>query len=295
MLIVSNPTRSRRDLECFRGVTDVTHMHPAQAQSLFYVFHQGVQSGPISLVEIAARIRAHTLELNDYLYDESASDWIFLAAHRELSELIKDVKLEVREHQKKVAAASNAPDEWFALRGELRFGPFAYTELVRLLQEKTMHDSDYVWHTGLKEWKMVSDLPDFSPEAIRKLLSSGLVKSDQVFFRRRHGRVSHDCSILMHNNQKVFRGKGLEISAGGAGIVLENANLDVGHQVFLHFKPGSDLPAFNSLCEITSRRAVNASEVVSPVLYGVKFIKIESKTKNAIEALAARQPSKRAS
>lgn len=248
----------------------------------------------MGLNEIAMRVRGKSLELNDYLYDERVSDWVFLAAHTDLSDLIKDVKLEARAQQKKIAAASHAADEWFALKGELRFGPFAYIEVVRLLQEKSIYDSDYVWHSGLDGWKMVSELPDFTAEAIRKLRDSGLVKADDVFFRRRHARVPHDCSILMHNNHKVFRGRGIEISAGGAGLILENANLDVGHQVFLHFKPGSDLPAFNTLCEIMSRRAVDSSDVATPVNYGVKFLKIESKTTNAIEVLAARRSAKKA-
>lgn len=257
-------------------------------QSLFYIYHQGEQKGPISLSEIAAKVRAHELQMNDYLYDEATSDWTVLVAYPALSELIKDVAAEPKVQPIEVKA-EHTPDEWFALKGSLRFGPFAFTELVRLLQEKSMHDSDFVWHAGLKDWQKVSDLPDFKPEMIRKLRESGAASLDEVFFRRRHARLAHDGSIIMHNNQKVFRGRSLEISAGGAGIVLESETLEVGHQVFLHFKPAKDLPPFNAVCEVVSRRPTNAADKLAPMHYGVKFLKIENKTTKAIEALAARQ------
>jgi len=264
-------------------------------QSLFYVYHQGEQKGPISLGEIASKIRSRELEMNDYLYDEASSDWALLAAYPALSDLIKDVQVAAPAQQKEEPVVAGEPSEWFALKGNLRFGPFAFTELIRLLQEKSMHDSDFVWHAGLKEWKKVADLPQFTAEAIRSLKESGQTGLDEVFFRRRHARMSHDGSILMHNNQKVFRGKSLEISAGGAGVVLETNTLEVGHQVFLHFKPAKDLPPFNAVCEVVSRRPVNSADALAPLHYGVKFLKIESKTTKAIEALAARQQTKKAS
>jgi hypothetical protein len=268
----------------------------SQKQTLFYVYHQGEQKGPISLGEIATKVRKHELEMNDYLYDEASSDWTVLISYPALSDLIKDVKSVTPVHPAVAArvADGKTPDEWFALKGNLRFGPFAYTELIRLLQEKSMHDSDFVWHAGLKEWQKVSELSEFSSEAIRKLRDSGQTSLDDVFFRRRHARIQHGGSILMHNNQKVFRGKSLEISAGGAGIVLETVALDIGHQAFLHFKPASDLPPFNAVCEIVSRRSVDSVDSLARMHYGVKFLKVEMKTTKAIEALTAQQAAKKA-
>ena len=271
-------------------MSDASANSPTQTR--FYVFHKGEQSGPLSLQEIATRVRAQTLDLNDYLYDEAAADWIFLAAHMMLSPLLAGVtssQTSAPAPQAEVATQiEGAPSEWFALRGDLRFGPFSFVEVIRLLQDKSLQDSDYVWHAGLKDWQTVSELPEFQPEAIRKLRDSGLSIRDEVFFRRRHARIPHNGSVLLHNNQKVFRGKGLEISAGGAGVVLETSALEVGKQVFLHFQPAAEIPSFNAVCEITSRRAVNSADVTAPTFYGVKFIKIESKTTKAIEALAAR-------
>lgn len=268
------------------------------SQTQYYVYHAGEQIGPFSLEEIASKVHAKELEMSDYLYDDLVKDWTILVAFPLLSEAMAKIKPNTPVPQPIHATAPLKPettsDEWFALKGDLRFGPFAYTEIVRLLQDKSMFESDYVWRLGMNEWQKIADLPEYNAEAIKKLRDQGLPQMNEVFFRRRHTRVQHDCSIIMHNNQKVFRGKGLEISAGGAGIVLdvrESKNLDVGHQVFLHFKPASDLPPFHAVCEVVSRRPINTADPVAPMHYGVKFLKIEDKLSKAIELLAGRQRS----
>lgn len=276
-------------MNVFTGLTDEVPM----SQTQYYVYHAGEQVGPFGLEEIASKVHAKELEMNDYIYDDLIKDWTILVAFPLLSEAMSKVKpmTPVPTHTSTAKKSEGASDEWFALKGDLRFGPFAYTEIVRLLQDKSMYESDYVWHAGMAEWQKIAELPDFTPDAIKKLRDAGLPQMNEVFFRRRHARLQHDCSILMHNNQKVFRGKGLEISAGGAGIVLdvrEAKNLDVGHQVFLHFKPASDLPPFHAVCEVVSRRPVNSADPSAPMHYGVKFLKIEDKTSKAIELLAER-------
>lgn len=278
-------------LECFHRLTEQMSM----SQTHYYVYHAGEQIGPFSLEEVASKVHAKEIEMSDYVYDDEIKDWTILVAFPLLAEAmakIPNAPLPTPIHATAPLKSETSSDEWFALKGDLRFGPFAYTEIVRLLQDKSMYESDFVWHVGMTEWQKIADLPEFNADAIKKLRDQGLPLMNEVFFRRRHTRVQHDCSILMHNNQKVFRGKGLEISAGGAGIVLdvrESKSLDVGHQVFLHFKPASDLPPFNAVCEVVSRRPVNSADPVAPMHYGVKFLKIEAKLSQQIEKLADRQ------
>ena len=40
--------------------------------------------------------------------------------------------------------------EWFVLKGENRFGPFNYTDLVKMLQQKVVFPFDFIWHAGLQ-------------------------------------------------------------------------------------------------------------------------------------------------
>lgn len=260
-------------------------------QTQFYVYHAGEQVGPYSLEEITSKIQSKELDMSDYIYDEGTKDWTILVGFEPLQASMSSVKA-TEPTPKKSEEATKPADEWYALKGDLRFGPFAYTEIVRLLQDKSMQEADYVWHSGMDDWKKILDIPEFSADAIKKLRESGIPLVNEVFFRRRHARVDHESSILMHNNQKVFRGKGIEISAGGAGLLLEQREskyLDVGHQLFLHFKPDVGLPPFNAVCEVVSRRPVNSADPTAATHFGVKFLKVDAKATAAIETFAAQK------
>ncbi len=244
------------------------------SQSLFYVSHVGVQDGPFSLDDIVGRVQDGRLDKSDYIYDEAAGDWLILMAHPELSSKLMHDPL-----RKPTPPAAEAPkaataEEWYVLKKEMRYGPFGIQEIVKLLQEKSVLDSDFIWRTGMKTWCMISECQEFSPENMAKLRDAG-TPINETYFRRRYARAAYDTSILVHDNKKVFKGQSVELSEGGAGIMLDTPTLEVGQKLYLHFKPASDLPSFNAVCEVVSRRSVNSSDKSAPVYYGVKFTSIE--------------------
>ncbi len=269
-------------------------------QTHFYVAQNGEQSGPYSLDEILKKIDSKALDLNDYLYDEMSHDWVVLMAYPALSEKMKAMKpalppkkanphqVETQASQEdnkaKAAAAGDAKSvEWFVLKGDSKFGPFAYVDLIKMLQDKSVFEYDYVWHMGLAGWMRIAETGEFQPEKIRMLKNSqDLPQLTEVFFRRRHGRVSHGGSLLVHDNRNVWKGRSLEISAGGAGISVENALIKPGQTLFLHFKPCDGLPSFNSVCEVVSKQFVHVNERHSPVRYGVKFKELSSHTEKVL-------------
>jgi hypothetical protein len=179
--------------------------------------------------------------------------------------------------------------EWFVLKGENKFGPFLYHDVIRLLQEKNVFEYDYVWYSGLASWKRVAELDDFSSNNIKKL-KGGDNKESEIFFRRRHARASYGGSIIVHDNKKVFKGHGLEISAGGAAVMIESPGLEPGQSLFLHFKPGDGVPPFNAVCEVISKQ-VNAGvdPSLSSVRYGVRFTNISQETQKSIKEYAIKK------
>jgi hypothetical protein len=165
--------------------------------------------------------------------------------------------------------------EWFVLRGENKFGPFSYAELVKMLQEKSLYEYDYVWSHIMSSWQRVAEISDFNPDSIKSLLKSDDPRVEEIFFRRRHARASYGGSIIVHNNESMWKAKGVEISVGGAALVIENAGLQPGQNLFLHFKPGDEVPPFNATCEIVSKQYVDqAKDSQAPVRYGVRFTNI---------------------
>jgi len=267
-------------------------------QMEFYVSANGEQQGPFTAEQIVERVNRKTLDASDYLFDESKQDWIMLMAHSQLSQALKTLKPVSSTSGSSVSAlrAGQSKDggggeitEWFVLKGESKFGPFSYPELIKMLQDKSIFEFDYVWHVGLKAWERIATIAEFSPDKVRNFRGSNEGPINEVFFRRRHARAHHGASILVHDNRAVYKGRSIEVSAGGAGIVIENAMLQPGESLYLHFKPGDQTPPFNAACEIISKSFVNASDKSAPVRYGVKFTKIETQTQQILNEFALKK------
>src|SRR5690606_38372739 len=108
--------------------------------------------------------------------------------------------------------------------------------------------------------------------SIKKLKSTLMPEINEVFFRRRHRRVKYGGTILVHDNKSVWKGQGVEISAGGAGVIMENSMIVPGQTLYLHFKPGDGVPPFNAVCEVVSKRFVEGvKDKNAPIRYGLKF------------------------
>lgn len=168
--------------------------------------------------------------------------------------------------------------EWYILKWDNKYGPFSYIEIVKMLQGKSVFEFDYIWKNGQENWKRIAEVSDFDSKNIVKLFEQ---KEDPTvkdsFFRRRHERTTFNGSIIIHDNDKVWKGEAIEISEGGAGIVMQNSLIKPGEKVFLHVKPGDNVPPFNAICEVVSKKFskdINGRE--APVKYGVKFLKIHS-------------------
>ena len=172
----------------------------------------------------------------------------------------------------------NSLQEWYILKWDNKYGPFSYVEVVKMLQGKSVFEFDYIWKNGQDNWKRIAEVDQFDSHKIKALYEQ---KEDPAvkdsFFRRRHERKNFNGSIIIHDNDKVWKGEAIEISEGGAGIVMNNSLIKPGEKVFLHVKPGDNVPPFNAICEVVSKKflkGVNDRE--APVKYGVKFLKIHS-------------------
>lgn len=278
--------------------------------SQFYISHEGQQIGPMSLQEIVDGVRTSRLSLLDYIYDEQKSDWVLLMEYPTVASQLKDHKPAPPPkkaptmgqadpemsmlHAKMAEAKKNgealnehAISEWYVLKGENKFGPFAFTDVVKMLQQKVVFEFDFVWHPGMGSWKRIAELDSFQPGSIRKLQTTAMPEVQEVFFRRRHRRMNYNGTILVHDNKTVWKGQGMEISAGGAGVVMENAMLVPGQTLYLHFKPCDGVPPFNAVCEVVSKQFVNdVKEKSAPIRYGLKFTNISANTQQFLHELA---------
>lgn len=250
---------------------------------MYYVSHEGQQLGPWPVDQILSQLKTHALGWSDYIYDESKEDWIFIMDHAEFKPHYSAEVPPVKDSAPATPPpqATNQPateKEWFVLKAENRYGPFSFVELVRMLQEKNLYEFDYVWNPSMTAWARVAEVEEFKPEKIRSLKESGHAEVQEIFFRRRHARANYGASIIVHNNKKVWKGESIEISAGGAGLRIDNPDLQPGQTLFLHFKPGDGVPPFNAICTVVSKQSKGPHPS-----YGVKFTSINRTVQAAIK------------
>lgn len=278
---------------------------------VFYVSHEGHQQGPLSIDEILHKVKAGELTPLDYLFDEAKSDWVVFLEHEALASKLKEAKPkappkpapEVQAEKKEVEAeeqqieesvnelkakghevSEHMVTEWYVLKGENKFGPFAYPDLIKMLQQKVVFEFDFVWHPGLSAWKRIAELSAFDSNKVKALKETLMPEISEVFFRRRHRRVTYNGTILIHDNKAVWKGHGVEISAGGAGVIMENSLLVPGQTLYLHFKPGDGVPPFNAICEVVSKKYVDGvKDKNAPIHYGLKFTSISPNTQKFLQ------------
>lgn len=259
-------------------------------QTLFYVSLNGSHVGPYSAETIVQKIEGGEHAWTDYVYCEAKADWVVVMDHPVFADKFQASSSKPAPAAKTASAsATSNQDEkfkekaWYILKEGNNYGPFSKLELIQMLQEKTMFEYDYVWHSKLNAWKRVAEVEEFSADIIRSMKDSGLSDISEVFFRRRHARASYGCSLIVHNNKTVFKGRSMEISSGGAGILIDNPNLQPGQNLFLHFQPGDGVPPFNAVCTVVSKQMVkDTKSALDSVKYGVKFTSISQSVRESI-------------
>jgi hypothetical protein len=267
-------------------------------QKLFYLSKDSKSVGPFSLDEILAKIENREFAWNDYLYDDIRQDWIMVLEYPALTEKFNSgwgrpdaTPIVTPEFTFKSIENKLREKAWFALRDGNNYGPYSYLEVIQMLQEKTLFEYDFVWHHELPAWKRVAEISDFTPEVVKNLRESGDIGIAEIFFRRRHVRAQYGCSLILHDNKNVYKGHSVEISAGGAGVVVPTQQLHPGQNVFLHFQPGDGVPPFNAICAIVSKQFMKSptGPQAVHVRYGVKFTSLSQNVKDSIKNFTERK------
>lgn len=303
---------------------DETVQSAVSAQVMFHIAKGEVNLGPWTMDEIFQRVSMAELVVTDFVYDDLSGDWIPLLeceafrtrmlkqkpkapplamaqAAAQQPKSVPQVRPEPQasmppvEVQPKPENNELTPEggaEWFVQRGAQRYGPMAYLDLVRALQEKSAYDFDFIWCEGMESWVRIAEHDLFQPEYIRALAET-LTKDESstpVFFQRQHARIRFDSEVIVHDDQSVWMGQAFEASVGGSGLVIETTTLTPGQVVRLHFAPCDGLPAFNALGEIVAKRfQKEVRDTKSPVRYAVRFLKLDGSAEPQVREYFAKQ------
>lgn len=317
--------------------------------ALFYIHHLGEQLGPWTKDQVVEKINSKEINITDYVFDDEHKEWVLICDSVHFSEYFKSLNNQYSNlipgsksnmdsssaksgsHQVSNNAQGDSPvheftdtqsldQAWYILKNENKFGPYSYLELVKMLQTKQLMEYDFIFKDGMMGWKTVSEVEEFGSDKIKELKNSGTTEIGEVFFRRRYLRVEYGASVVIHNNKSVWKGRGLEISPGGAGFLLEknkiseslaeltaesatdsaidiakkasnkkpsdslknkNIAITVGQNLFLHFKAGDGVPPFNAVCTVVSVTSVSDQHLK----LGVKFTNISQNVQQSIKTM----------
>jgi hypothetical protein len=295
---------------------------PTSTQIEFYVSKGEQTLGPWTMDEIAARLARAEIAVTDFVYEDTRADWVPIMDCSALKERLHKSKPKAPPPRTAapmatataakpttpartetttlesafagtettaptetpiMAAVDTATAEWFVQKGNDRYGPFTYLGLVKALQEKSIYEFDFVWKNGMDRWIRLAEHEDFRAEKIRDLRGK-VADSSGVFSTRRHPRIPFDSEVIVHDNRTVWMGRSFQGSAGGSGLMIENAALVPGQVVLLHFAASEDLPAFNALCEIVSKKFTkDARDKKAPVNYSVRFLKMDASAEPKVQ------------
>lgn len=243
----------------------------------YFVAKEGIQNGPWTLDEVVSRIQTQVLTWNDYIYDEKTNVWMFLFEFPPLTDIFNRSFKNPLQKTKLLADYDLFKDRiWYILKQNENYGPFTAVEMIQMLQSKTLFEYDFIWRQGQSAWQRLADIHDFKPHKVKEIFESLSVDEDkksQTFFRRRYPRAVYQSEILIHDEKKLYNAESLEIGLGGAGFSLSGVEFPLESEVFLHFRPGDEVPAFNATCKIVSRNGYK---------YGVSFIQISNLAQESI-------------
>ncbi len=166
--------------------------------------------------------------------------------------------------------------QWFILRGEMKYGPYDYSSIIRMMQDHEVLDYNYLWSEHLDAWTLLSELPEFSKDRLAILVQDKNFM-DEAFNRRKQTRAPIVAPILAHNDKHLFDGQTLNLSAGGGLFLLNDPLLLPRDQILIYFrKTPKSSEDFKVLAEIVrknySRQRLN---VKSGLYYALRFLKVQ--------------------
>jgi PilZ domain/GYF domain 2 len=257
---------------------------------MYYVVRHTKHLGPYSESDVLRMLQSRELNWLDQVYwteellepSDQAPETMTLAKHKTFQHVFIRTYL-----PEKVQLSLSEPEilppikEWYVLKEEKKFGPYRYSDLVQFLQQKQVAPFDWVWNASFQMWKPIQDCVEFHPEMIRTIKEWNEPELQTLFSKRRHLRLNYQTQLTIHSDKNYWNGRSLEISAGGAGILVPSSELKSGQRLFLHFKAGMDIPAFNALCEVVSKQVPKVG--VNEFRYGLQFTHVTKNVRKAIE------------
>lgn len=232
------------------------------ADSWYYV-QKGNRHGPVALEVIQQMVSDSELSSSDYVWKKGFENWKKIKEVTELEESpaaaapVQETfkaptpapaqaqapkpaaDLGPKIEYKEVSLRSLSPDERtiYVRIGNDRglppsdYGPFSVTQVKQLFKESRINGKTLIFVTGMKEWKVLGDLPEY--QEIFEEAPPVIQDAD----RRAAVRKPFVARLFVQNNKKVFEGICRDISVGGMQILTDDFKGQAGDKIAINVHP----------------------------------------------------------
>lgn len=214
------------------------------AENWYYV-QKGNRQGPVGQEVIISMITKQELVPTDFVWKKGFDNWKKI---KEVSELQNVPELPadafpaapVMQLEEKEFSLTSLDLEDHSIfirvgndRGEASsdYGPFSLKQLKQLYKENRINGKTFVFATGMKEWKVMGDLPEY--QDIFEELPPPIKDSD----RRTAKRKPFVARLYIQNNKKLFEGICRDISVGGMQILVNDFKGQTGDKISINVHP----------------------------------------------------------
>ncbi len=213
------------------------------AENWYYV-QKGNRHGPVPQEVIESMVMKQELKEDDFVWKKGFENWKKIKDVEELQSKSSSAppRLDIPAapvEYKEVSFKDLGPDERviFIRIGNDRggaptdYGPFGLKQLKQLFKENRINGKTFVFSQGMKEWKILADLPDY--QEIFEELPPVIKESD----RRSTIRKPFIARLFIQNNKKFFEGICRDISIGGMQILIDDFKGNAGDKITINVHP----------------------------------------------------------
>lgn len=215
----------------------------------WYYVQKGNRHGPVAIEVIETMIAKQELKPDDFVWKKGFENWKKI---KEVSELaaapapapavpatpqlppeiskvqFKDISLKDLHADERVIFIRIGTDRGGAATD---YGPFSINQLKQLFKENRINGKTFVFATGMKEWKLLADFPEFQ-EIFEEL--PPVIKEAE---RRVAVRKPFVARLFIQNNKNVFEGICRDISIGGMQVLMDNFQGKSGDKISINVHP----------------------------------------------------------
>lgn len=214
------------------------------AENWYYV-QKGNRQGPVDQDVLLSMIGNADLNAADFVWKKGFDNWKKIKDVPELQTASVEIPksfpsapvMNVEKKEFNLSSMDENEQSIFIRIGNDRetaaadYGPFSLKQLKQLFKENRINGKTFIFTTGMKEWKVMGDLPEY--QEIFQELPPPIKDAD----RRTAARKPFIARLFVQNNKKLFEGICRDISVGGMQVLVSDFKGVAGDKISINVHP----------------------------------------------------------